>query len=120
MAICRRGPGSLVYGLDEMMNIVLNFPFRFKGRFEGKIFGDIISKSLPIGYFFAEGGWAGLRGNPRMHGYKDWRVIRGQIKASFRLYAVRGYPLRDAEVEEVGDFPSVTRPVGRFSRGDVH
>ena len=75
MVICRRGPGSLLYGLYEVMHIVLNFPVRFKGSFEGKIFGDIISKSLPIRCFCAEGGWAGLRGNPRMHDYKNWRVI---------------------------------------------
>ena len=120
MVICCRGPGGLLYGLYEVMHIVLNFLVRFKGNFEGKIFGDIITKRLPISCFCAEGGWAGLRGNPRMHGYENWRVIRGQIEASLRLNAVGRYPLRDTEVEEVGDFPSVTWPVGRFSRGDMH
>jgi hypothetical protein len=107
----RRGPGSLLNDVYKVIHTV-----RIKGNFKCKISVYIISKS-PNPSFLRRGRADGV--GFRMHGYKNWRMIRGYIKASFRLDAMRRDPLRDNEVKEVGDFPSVTGSLSRYARGDL-
>jgi hypothetical protein len=114
MRVGRRGPGSLLDGVCNVMHIFFDIPVRFEMNFKSKTFIDMTSESRPIRRFCAEGGWAGLGDRSGMHGYN---VITGEwsedIESSLRLDAMRRDPLRDTEVKEVGDFPSVTGPIGR-------